>query len=84
MAAILSRGARGGWVDFLNSGDTYVSLSWILIVPGNGLLLTSDTTQTNAELLSIRPSVTNFTVNHIRIQDFSFNNMHLKMFVIYR
>ena len=59
----------------------YVSGNWISIGSDNGLLSVRHQaiTWASADLLSIRPLETNFSEIWIKVQDFSFIKMHLKM-----
>ena len=61
-----------------NSLRPYASENWIIIDSGNGLtpLRRQAIAWTNAELLSIKPSWTNFGQILIEIQIFSFKKMH--------
>ena len=56
-------------------------MNWVIIGSGNGLspVRRQAITWTNADLLSIRPLGTNFSVIRIKIQNFSFTKMHLKL-----
>ena len=64
----------------------YVSVNWVSIGSDNGLLPIQRQAiiLANAGLLLIRPLGTNFSEILIKIQNFAFTKMHLKMSVKWR
>ena len=62
-------------------GAAYMSVNWVNIASGNGLspVRRQTITWTNTDLLSIGPLGINFSEIQIKIYDFSFTKMHLKM-----
>ena len=65
----------------LNSSPLYSSINRVIIGSGNGLSpgRRQAITWTNAGLLSIRPLGTNFSEIQIKVHNFSFIIMHLKL-----
>ena len=65
----------------LPSACIYASVNWVSIGSDNGLSLVwhQAITWTNTDLLSIEPLGTHFSEIWLKISNFSFINMHLKM-----
>ena len=61
--------------------NSYTSVNWFRFSSGNGLLPAQcqTITWTNADVSSIGPWGTNFSEIQLKVQNFSFMKMHLKM-----